>query len=94
MADTYHSRRFLHVTKSDKKLQVITKQVSSAYTILLLMIQGGRNTKIKYQSSVKELPLCYPTWLAGVTHYLPSEEFELTASSLGAHIETHGKLIF
>ena len=25
--------------------------------------------------------------------YNPSEEFELTANSLGAHIETHGKLI-
>ena len=24
----------------------------------------------------------------------PSEEFELTANSLGAHIETHGELIF
>ena len=25
--------------------------------------------------------------------YFPSEEFELTANSLGAHIETHGGLI-
>ena len=24
---------------------------------------------------------------------LPSEEFEVTANSLGAHIETHGELI-
>ena len=25
--------------------------------------------------------------------YVPNEEFELAANSLGAHIETHGKLI-
>ena len=27
------------------------------------------------------------------TNYFPSEDFELTADSQGAHIETHGKLI-
>ena len=32
--------------------------------------------------------------LSRVNYCYPSEEFELTANSLGAHIETYGKLIF
>ena len=31
--------------------------------------------------------------LVGTPFFIPSKEFELTASSLGAHTETHGKLI-
>ena len=58
------------------------------------MAKSGR-VDILYSDNIKKLQtqprLYYKP--SGIFFFYPSEEFELTANSQGAHIETHGGLI-